>query len=86
MSTMRDAGHGVVDVREDDELSWAEHCAEADRATAPLRDCLSNFNGYGRAEPGALAYYGGKEAARRRAWAQDTLAPYAFRPARVTSA
>jgi cation diffusion facilitator CzcD-associated flavoprotein CzcO len=85
LTTMRDGGHGVVDVREDDELAWAEHCAGADRASAPLRDCLSNFNGYGRAEPGALAYYGGKEAARRRAWAQETLEPYLFRPVRATS-
>ncbi len=83
LSTMRDAGHAVVDVHEEDEMSWAQHCAEADLATAPLRDCLSNFNGYGRAEPGALAYYGGKEAGRRRAWAQETFEPYIFRPART---
>ncbi|MDH4144726.1 MAG: NAD(P)/FAD-dependent oxidoreductase [Acidimicrobiia bacterium] len=83
LTTMRDAGHGVVDVREQDEASWSQHCAEADVASAPLRDCLSNFNGYGRAEPGALAYYGGKEAGRRRAWAKETLEPYVFRPARA---
>jgi len=82
LTTMRDGGYGVVDVREEDEDSWAQHCAEADLASAPLRDCLSNFNGYGRAEPGALAYYGGKEAAKRRAWAQETLEPYVFRPAK----
>ncbi len=79
LSTMRELGHGVVDVREDDEISFARHCAEADEATAPLRDCLSNFNHYGRAEPGSLAYYGGREAGRRRAWAQETLEPYLFR-------
>ncbi|MGF1599141.1 MAG: flavin-containing monooxygenase [Acidimicrobiales bacterium] len=83
LSTMRDLGHGVVDVREDDEIDFAQHCAEVDLATAPLRDCLSNFNSYGRAEPGSLAYYGGKEAGRRRAWAQETLEPYLFRPART---
>ncbi|MFN0093022.1 MAG: flavin-containing monooxygenase [Acidimicrobiales bacterium] len=83
LSTMRDAGHGVVDVTEQDEASWSQHCAEADIATAPLRNCLSNFNGYGRAEPGALAYYGGREALRRRAAAQETLAPYLFRPVRT---
>ncbi|MEL7158449.1 MAG: NAD(P)/FAD-dependent oxidoreductase [Actinomycetota bacterium] len=80
LSTMRQLGHGVVDVREDVEIDWARHCAEADEATAPLRDCLSNFNGYGRAEPGSLGYYGGREAGRRRAWAQETLEPYLFRP------
>ncbi|MEM7340538.1 MAG: NAD(P)/FAD-dependent oxidoreductase [Actinomycetota bacterium] len=80
LSTMRDLGHGVVDIREDDEIQWAEHCAEADVATAPLRDCLSNFNGYGRAEPGSLGYYGGREAGRRRTWAQETLEPFVFRP------
>ncbi len=85
LTTMRDAGHGVVDVVEDAELSWAQHCAEADLASAPLRDCLSNFNGYGRAEPGALSYYGGKEAGRRRAWAQETLEPYVFRAARTAT-
>ena len=81
LSTMRDLGHGVVDIRETDEISFAEHCAEVDVATMPLRDCLSNFNGYGRAEPGSLAYYGGREAGRRKAWAQETLEPYEFRPA-----
>ncbi len=86
LTTMRAAGHGVVDIREQDEANWAEHCAEADLASAPLRDCLSNFNGYGRAEPGALAYYGGKESTRRRAWAEGTLEPYTFRPLRPTSA
>ena len=80
LSTMRELGHGVVDIREEDEINFAQHCAEMDLATAPLRDCLSNFNQYGRAEPGSLAYYGGREAGRRRAWAQETLEPYLFRP------
>ncbi len=80
LSTMRELGHGVVDVQEADEISFAEHCAEMDLASAPLRDCLSNFNQYGRAEPGSLAYYGGNEAARRRARAQETLEPFVFRP------
>ena len=52
LQTMRDGGHHVVDVREDDEERWAQHCAEADLATAPLRDCLSNFNRYGQAATG----------------------------------
>ena len=78
LSTMRENGHHAVDVREDDEADWAQHCAEADRATAPLRDCLGNFNGYGRTEPGSLAYFGGRESERRQAWAQETLQPYVF--------
>ena len=81
LTTMRDRGYAVVDVREEDEVQFAQHCADADIATAPLRDCLSNFNQYGRAEPGSLAYYGGREAGRRRAWAQETLEPYMFRSA-----
>jgi cation diffusion facilitator CzcD-associated flavoprotein CzcO len=81
VTTMRDSGHAVVDVRVEDEADWAQHCADADLATAPLRDCLSNFNGYGRAEPGSLAYYGGKEAERRLGWAKETLEPYVFTPA-----
>jgi cation diffusion facilitator CzcD-associated flavoprotein CzcO len=85
LSTMRESGHATVDVREQDEADWAQHCADADRASAPLRDCLSNFNGYGRAEPGTLAYYGGKEAGRRQGWAQETLEPYVFTPARTPS-
>ena len=32
--------------------------ALGDVATAPLRDCLSNFNGYGRAEPGDCRLFG----------------------------
>lgn len=81
ITTMRDRGHAVVDVRVEDEADWAQHCADADLVTAPLRDCLSNFNGYDRAEPGSLIYHGGKEAARRRASAQVTLEPYIFTPA-----
>ena len=81
LSTMRDFGHGVVDIRKEDENRWAKLCADADRATAPLRDCLTNFNGYGRAAPGSLGYYGGKkESARLRNWAQETLEAYRFRP------
>ena len=78
LSTMRENGHHAVDVRENDEADWAQHCADADRATAPLRDCLGNFNGYGRTEPGSLGYYGGRESERRQAWAQETLQPYVF--------
>ena len=81
LSTMRDNGHHGVDVREDEEADWARHCAEADIATLPLRDCVGNFNGYGRTEPGSLGYWGGRESERRTAWAQETLQPYVFTPA-----
>ena len=46
---------------------------------APLRDCLSYYNGDGNAEPGSLAYYGGP-----RKWhelsvaAQSSMEPYVF--------
>src|SRR3712207_8351258 len=43
LSTMREQGHHAVDVREDDEADWAQHCYDADVATTPLRDCLGNF-------------------------------------------
>ena len=80
LTTMRDEGHDVVDIREQDEIDWAEHCADIDRLTAPLRDCLSNFNHYGQAEPGSLLYYGGKGATRRLTWAKETHEPYLFTP------
>jgi len=78
LQAMRDHGHRVVDVRADDEERWAQHCAEADLATAPLRDCLSNFNRYGQAAPGSLGYYGGGRWHKWRVEAQETLEPYVF--------
>jgi cyclohexanone monooxygenase len=78
LDTMRSRGARVVDVREEDEIAYAEHCRQADIATAPLRDCLSYYNGHGDAEPGSLAYYGGNRWHRLRSEAQGTLAPYLF--------
>jgi cyclohexanone monooxygenase len=78
LTTMRDAGDTVVDVREEDENAWAAHCREADLTTAPLRDCLSYYNGHGEAPPGSLAYYGGAGWKRRCQEAQETLSPYVF--------
>jgi cyclohexanone monooxygenase len=78
LTTMREAGHVVIDVREEDEDAWAAHCREADLTTAPLRDCLSYYNGHGEAPPGSLAYYGGAGWKRRCQEAQETLAPYVF--------
>ncbi len=51
---------------------------DADLTTAPLRDCLSYYNGHGEAPPGSLAYYGGSGWKRRCQEAQETLAPYVF--------
>ena len=76
---MRERGQVIVDVREEDEEAWADHCREADLATAPLRDCLSYYNGHGEAAPGSLAYYGGAASwNRRRQDAEETLEPYVF--------
>ncbi|MEO1065322.1 MAG: NAD(P)/FAD-dependent oxidoreductase [Actinomycetota bacterium] len=84
LTTMRDRGEEVVDVTEQHETAWAEHCRRADLRSAPLRDCVSYYNGYGTAEPGSLAYYGGGRWHDHRREAQETLAPYVFGPAEVT--
>ena len=76
LSTMRDQGHQIVDVNKADEEVYSDHCRQADMATAPLRDCLSYYNGHGDAEPGSLAYYGGRRWFTFRMEAQETLSPY----------
>ncbi|MBS0643849.1 MAG: NAD(P)/FAD-dependent oxidoreductase [Proteobacteria bacterium] len=79
LKTMREKNAAVLDIRQEPEQSWAEHCRDADIRTRPLRDCLSYYNGDGNAEPGSLAYYGGPEKwheARRAA--QTSLDPYVF--------
>jgi cyclohexanone monooxygenase len=78
LETMRDRGARVVDVRKEPENDYAEHCRTADIASAPLRDCLSYYNGHGDAEPGSLAYYGGGRWHKLRIEAQATLEPYLF--------
>ncbi len=78
LTTMRRRGDTVVDVQKEPEDSYAEHCRVADIATAPLRDCLSYYNGHGYAAPGSLAYYGGRTWNKLCARAQETLAPYVF--------
>jgi cyclohexanone monooxygenase len=78
LELMRDKGHKIVDVKKDKEDEWAQHCAEADTATAPLRDCISYYNGHGNARPGSLAYYGGGQWQKWRIKSQETLEPYAF--------
>lgn len=82
LETMRDRKAGIVDVKKEPEIAYAEHCKQADVLTSPLRDCLSYYNGDGTAEPGSLAYYGGpKEWHRRRAAAQESMEAYVFEPA-----
>tara|TARA_B100001996_G_scaffold325745_1_gene271774 strand:- start:1355 stop:2098 length:744 start_codon:yes stop_codon:yes gene_type:complete len=78
LSMMREEGHEVVDITEEAEMSYAEHCRQADIATAPLRDCLSYYNGHGDSEPGSLAYYGGGNWHKFRVRAQETLDTYTF--------
>jgi cyclohexanone monooxygenase len=78
LSTLRVRGEEIVDIKKETEDAYAEHCREADIATAPLRDCLSYYNGHGEAAPGSLAYYGGRNWGRLCAEAQDTLDPYVF--------
>jgi cyclohexanone monooxygenase len=78
LETMRDNDSRVVDIERQPEVDYAEHCRAADIATAPLRDCLSYYNGHGDAEPGSLAYYGGGRWHKWRIAAQETLDPYAF--------
>ena len=78
LSTMRDKGESIVDVHSESQEEYAEHCRQADIMSAPLRDCLSYYNGHGDAEPGSLAYYGGGRWHKYRRAAQDTLQPYRF--------
>ncbi|MEM9621212.1 MAG: NAD(P)/FAD-dependent oxidoreductase, partial [Pseudomonadota bacterium] len=78
LETMREQGVQVVDVRAADEEAYAQHCREADVATAPFRDCLSYYNGDGNAEPGSLAYYGGNQWHKIRRAAMETMEPFVF--------
>jgi cyclohexanone monooxygenase len=82
LTTMQEKGVAVVDVTPESEADYAEHCRQADIASAPLRDCLSYYNGHGDAEPGSLAYYGGRRWHEFRTSAQDTLEPFLFAPGR----
>ncbi|MFN0029487.1 MAG: flavin-containing monooxygenase [Acidimicrobiales bacterium] len=78
LTTMRDQQLEVVDVHKEPEEEYSAHCREADIATAPLRDCISYYNGHGDAEPGSLAYYGGRKWNTYRDHAKETLEPYRF--------
>jgi cyclohexanone monooxygenase len=81
LSTLRDRGKKIIDIHRQPQEEYAEHCRQADIMSAPLRDCLSYYNGHGDAEPGSLAYYGGGRWHKYRRAAQDTLEPYLFGPA-----
>jgi len=78
LTTMREEGLDIVDVKKEPEEEYAEHCRKADIGTAPLRDCLSYYNGHGEATPGSLAYYGGGRWHKFRIDAQETRQPYVF--------
>ena len=79
LTTLRDEGYTTVDVTEASENEYAEHCAQADLQSRPLRDCFSYYNGDGSAEPGSLAYYGGGETWHKwRMDAQESRAPFVF--------
>ncbi len=74
----------TIDVTREAEDEYAEHCAQMDLLSAPLRDCISYYNGDGRARPGSLAYYGGGERwHNRRVAAQQAMTPYVFDAAQV---
>ena len=75
---MRDNGHNVMDVDQEMEDEYAQHCAEADTGSRPLRDCISYYNGEGESRPGDLAYYGGRQWNKRVEMAQKTLVGYEF--------
>jgi cyclohexanone monooxygenase len=76
--TMREREARIVDVHQKPEDNYARHCRDVDIATAPLRDCISYYNGEGKAAPGSLAYYGGRGWDKYRVEAQSSLAPYVF--------
>ncbi|MGD9802899.1 MAG: flavin-containing monooxygenase [Hyphomicrobiaceae bacterium] len=79
LETMKQRGAHSLDVTPEAEEEYTQHCAEMDLLSAPLRDCISYYNGDGNAKPGSLAYYGGGERwHRRRMAAQETMAPYIF--------
>jgi cyclohexanone monooxygenase len=82
METLRERGAGIVDIKQEPEDAYAEHCKVVDIATRPLRDCVSYYNGEGNANPGSLAYYGGPTKWHElRTAAQETMDVYMFEPA-----
>ncbi len=78
LDTMAEKGADVVDITEESQVEYAEHCAQADIASAPLRDCISYYDHEGTAKPGQLVYYGGGRWHKYRIKGQESLAPYVF--------
>ncbi len=79
LKAMQARGARSIDVTQAAEDEYAQHCADMDLLSAPLRDCVSYYNGDGTAKPGSLAYYGGGERwHKRRMAAQESMAPYVF--------
>ena len=78
LKEMHERKASIVDIKQASEDAYAEHCRQVDMASRPLRDCYSYYNGEGGAEPGSLAYYGGKEWHALRDAAQRNLEPYVF--------
>ncbi|PCJ34289.1 MAG: monooxygenase [Cellvibrionales bacterium] len=78
LNKMEEKGADVVDITEESQAVYAEHCAQADIASAPLRDCISYYDHEGKAEPGALVYYGGGRWHKHRIKGQEDLEPYVF--------
>ncbi|MFN3256168.1 MAG: flavin-containing monooxygenase [Ilumatobacter sp.] len=77
LTLLRERGADTIEPTAEAEERWARHCARADSMSAALRDCVSYYNGYGGAEPGSLAYYGGARRWRDRAsTALDALDPF----------
>lgn len=78
LDALRRRGAAVVDIHKGFEDSWAAHCADMDRKTVALRDCISYYNGHGDGKPGELAYYGGKRWWKVRDQAMRDLSPFVF--------
>lgn len=81
LKTMQEKSADVVDVKQEVTEAYAQHCAEVDIASAPLRDCVAYYDHEGAAEPGSLVYYGGGRWHKHRVAGQESLEPYEFRSA-----
>jgi cyclohexanone monooxygenase len=81
LDTMAEKGTDVVDITEDSQVEYAEHCAKVDIASMPLRDCISYYDHEGTTKPGQLVYYGGGRWHKYRIQGQETLEPYVFEKA-----
>ena len=79
LNTLRAKNAQTFDITAEAENDYAQHCHDVDVASAPLRDCLSYYNGEGDAKPGSLAYYGGGRWHKIRIAAQESLEPYVFK-------